>query len=509
MKKLSELEEHKKKAALGGGEDKIKKQHEAGKFTAHERLDLLLDRDSFVELGVFNTGRIRDFGLEEYLGDGVVCGYGTIDGRLVYVAAEDFTVMGGSLGEIHARKIADMLELAIKNGVPFLQLNDCGGARIQEGVLSLNGYGRIFKRNTLASGYIPQISVIMGPCAGGAVYSPAITDFVFMVSHTSRMFITGPEVIKTVTGEEVSSEQLGGAVTHNTLSGNAHFMAETEEECLLLVRRLLSYLPQNNEELPPKNKNDIMTMDEDILSCIPEDSNKPFDVKEIISKIFDSDSFLEVHAHYAQNIVVGFARLRGRVVGIIANQPLILAGCLDINSADKAARFIRFCDCFNIPLVNLVDVPGFLPGTGQEYAGIIRHGAKMLFAFSEATVPKVVLVMRKAYGGAYIALCSKDMGFDIVLAWPVAEIAVMGPEGAANIVFKREIAESANPAETRKQFIREFREKFANPYVVAKSGLVDAVIDPKDTRRELSCALEAMVRKREDRPKKKHGNIPL
>ncbi|MBU7048039.1 MAG: acyl-CoA carboxylase subunit beta, partial [Theionarchaea archaeon] len=484
-----------------------------GKLTARERISFLLDEGSFEEIGALVSHRSYDFGMhkKEFYGDGVVTGSGTVDSRLVYVSSQDFTVLGGSLGEMHAKKIAYVQKLALKNGAPLIQINDSGGARIQEGVTSLEGYGEIFKLNTLASGVIPQISVILGPCAGGAVYSPAITDFVFMVNHISNMFITGPEVIKTVTGEEVSFETLGGALTHNQLSGVAHFFADTEEECLSKVRTLLRYLPSNNVEDPPSAKDIDSPYREDdtLLTIVPEDPQKPFDVKDIIHSIVDNRDFLEVHALYAENLVVGFARLNGKVIGIVGNQPKVLAGCLDINASDKGARFIRFCDAFNIPLIALVDVPGFLPGVSQEHGGIIRHGAKMLFAYAEANVPKISLIVRKAYGGAYVCMCSKNLGTDMILAWPQAEIAVMGPEGAATIIYKKEIENADNPEVLKTEKVQEFKEKFANPYVAAQQAYVDAVIDPRKTRYHLIKALQMLNRKKEDRPGKKHGSIPL
>jgi acetyl-CoA carboxylase carboxyltransferase component len=511
--KLKELQEKLETAQHGGGAERIEKQHSKGKLTARERISLLLDDGSFEEINTFVTHRCYDFGMEkkEFYGDGVVTGCGTVDGRLVYVSSQDFTVLGGSLGEMHAKKITHMQKLALKNGAPFVQINDSGGARIQEGVLSLEGYGEIFKQNTLASGVVPQISVILGPCAGGAVYSPAITDFIFMVDQISHMFITGPQVIKTVTGEEVTFEALGGALTHNSVSGVAHFFAPSEKECLLLVRRLLGFLPSNNVEDPPsiKSTDSPYREDESLLDVVPEDPQKSFDVKDVIRSVVDSGEFLEIHALYAGNLVVGFARLNGKVVGIVANQPKVLAGCLDINASDKGARFIRFCDAFNIPLIAIVDVPGFLPGVSQEHGGIIRHGAKMLYAYAEANVPKISLIVRKAYGGAYVCMCSRSLGTDVIMAWPQAEIAVMGPEGAANIVFRREIQNAEDPGKVKEEKIKEFREKFANPYVAAQKGSVDAVIDPRKTRYHLIKALQLLSRKRESRPHKKHGSIPL
>lgn len=511
--KLQELQDKQQIIKQGGGEKRIQKQHEAGKLTARERLQLLLDEGSFVELDQFVTHRATEFGMDQVQapGEGVVTGYGTVDGKLVYVFAQDFTVIGGTLGEMHAAKICKVMDLAMKTGAPLIGINDSGGARIQEGVDALNGYGEIFKRNTLASGVIPQLSIIMGPCAGGAVYSPALTDFIFMVDKTSRMFITGPQVIKSVTGEEVSSEELGGARTHNQISGVAHFHAADEQDCIKMLKKFLTYIPSNNLEDPPSIACDdpIGRCDESLRMVVPTDPNKPYDVRDAFLPVLDSGSFLEIHASYATNIVVGFGRLNGRTVGVVANQPRVLAGCLDINASDKAARFIRFCDAFNIPLLTFVDTPGYLPGTEQEFGGIIRHGAKLLYAYSEATVPKITLVLRKAYGGAYLAMCSRSLGADQVFAWPTAEIAVMGPEGAANIIFRQEIAASDNPPETRQQKIDEYRDKFTNPYIAASRGFVDAVIDPAETRPYLIRALETLATKREARPGKKHGNIPV
>jgi len=510
---LRELDERRRRLMMGGGEKAIEAQHEKGKLTSRERLDLLLDRGSFEEINLFITKRIGDFGLDkkETPGDGVVTGSGTINGQLVYVSSEDFTVLGGSLGEMHANKICHMLELALKNGVPFIQLNDSGGARVQEGVAALNGYGKMFRLNAHASGVVPQISVILGPCAGGAVYSPAITDFVIMVDRISHMFITGPNVIKTVTGEQVNFEELGGAQVHNQRSGVAHFMVETEEQCMALIADLLGYLPANNMESPPERLpfHENLTEDAALDEVVPRNPAETYDMYDIIDRVFDDGEFLEVHAHFAPNIIVGFARLMGATVGVVANQPKVLAGCLDLNSADKAARFIRCCDTFGIPLINLVDVPGFLPGVAQEHNGIIRHGAKMLYAYAEATVPKITLIVRKAYGGAYIAMCSKDLGYDRILAWPTSEIAVMGPEGAANIIFRREIQNAEDPEAEREKRANEFREKFASPYEAAKLGLVDMVIQPRETRLRLIRALEMIRGKRETGPKRKHGNIPL
>ncbi|PGT87682.1 MULTISPECIES: acyl-CoA carboxylase subunit beta [Bacillaceae] len=510
--KINELYERRREVELGGGDEKVAKQHEKGKLTARERIDILLDPGSFVEINPFIQHRCNDFGLSEKNGpgDGVVTGYGKVNGKPIYLFSQDFTVFGGALGEMHAMKVAAVMDLAAKNGTPFVGLNDSGGARIQEGVVSLDGYGQIFYRNTIYSGVIPQISVILGPCAGGAVYSPAITDFVFMVEKTSQMFITGPKVIETVTGEKISSEDLGGAKVHNTISGNAHFSGSTEEDVLLQVRNLLSYLPQNNEEKPPVTS--VPDSDDyrpDLTECIPFDAVRPYDVRTVINQVVDEQSFLEVQKEFAKNIVIGLARIKGEVVGLVCNQPKYMAGGLDIDSSDKAARFIRFCDSFQIPLITFEDVTGFFPGIKQEHGGIIRHGAKILFAYSEATVPKITVILRKAYGGAYVALNSKSIGADLVYAWPNAEIAVMGPQGAANIIFAKEIQESLNPEQTRAEKIEEYRKKFANPYVAASQGMVDDVIDPRDTRIKLTQALEMLRTKKENRPAKKHGNIPL
>ncbi len=507
------LEEKRKRALAGGGPERVKKQHDSGKLTARERIALLLDEGSFVELGTFVESRCTDFGMDKKRvpGDGVVTGYGMVNGRLVFVYAQDFTVLGGSLGEMHAAKISGLMDLAMKVGAPVIGLNDSGGARIQEGVDSLRGYGDIFFRNTLASGVIPQITAIMGPCAGGAVYSPAITDFVFMVDKTSYMFITGPQVIKAVTGEEVTFEELGGAAVHNTRSGNAHFIAADDRQCIEMIKALLSYLPSNNMEEPPvvPTGDPPDRMDPQLDSIVPDDPKKGYDMKDIIARVVDAGTFMEVHAHFATNIIVGFARLNGSTVGIVANQPNVLAGSLDIDASDKAARFIRFCDAFNIPILTFVDVPGYLPGVGQEHGGIIRHGAKLLYAYSEATVPKITVIVRKAYGGAYIAMGSKHLGADIVYAYPTAEIAVMGPEGAVRIVFRKEIKAAEDRAEKERELATDYREKFANPYVAAARGYVDDVILPSETRPRLIMALEALRTKREDRPMKKHGNIPL
>lgn len=510
MKTLREKEE---KAKAGGGEKRIKAQHEKGKLTARERIDFLLDKDSFVEQDLLVEHRCINFDMDkvEAPGEGVVTGYGTIDGRLVYVFAQDFTVIGGSLGEMHAKKICKIMDMAMKMGAPCIGINDSGGARIQEGVDSLSGYGQIFYRNTIASGVIPQISIIVGPAAGGAVYSPAIMDFVFMVKNIGIMHITGPEVIKAVTGEVVSSEQLGGAMTHNIKSGVAHFAAENEEEVYQMVRKLISFIPSNNLENSPivESKDDPNRMEETLLNIVPVDPNKPYEMKDVIKYIVDEGDFFESQFYFATNIITGFARLNGHSIGIIANQPKVLAGCLDINASDKASRFIRFCDAFNIPILTFVDVPGFLPGTAQEYGGIIRHGAKLLYAYSEATVPKITLIVRKSYGGAYLAMCSRDLGADQVIAWPTAEIAVMGSQGAANIIFKKEIMKAENPEKVCQEKIEEFKQKFSNPYEAAKRGYVDMVIDPRETRPRLITTLEMLSTKRESRPAKKHGNFPV
>ncbi len=509
---LRDLNARKGKALDGGGPKSVDKQHAAGKLTARERIERLLDPGSFAELDMFVEHRCHDFGMEDKQlpGEGVVTGYGSIDGRKVFIFAQDFTVMGGSLGEMHARKICKVMDLAMKVGAPLIGINDSGGARIQEGVDALSGYGQIFYRNTISSGVIPQISVIMGPCAGGAVYSPALTDFVFMVQG-ANMFITGPQVIKTVTGEDVSADELGGAATHNRASGVAHFMYDAEDDCFMAIRKLLSFLPANNLEDPPAcaDSGNVAMINPDMRDIVPPESNRAYDMRDVIAGFVDNADFFEVHQHYAMNIIVGFARLGGRSIGIIANQPRNAAGCLDINASDKAARFIRFCDAFNVPIINLVDVPGFLPGVNQETGGIIRHGAKLLYAYSEATVPKITLIVRKAYGGAYLAMCSRDLGADAVFAWPGAEIAVMGPDGAANIIFRREIESADNPAEARKEKIEEYRSKFANPFVAAARGFVDDVIDPAETRIKLLSALDTLSTKRESRPPKKHGNIPV
>jgi propionyl-CoA carboxylase beta chain len=513
MKKIDELRKRNEQAERGGGEERIEKQHKEGKLSARERISLLLDEGSFVETDRFVVHRCLDFGMQDQKvpGDGFVTGHGRIDGRLVFLFAQDFTVFGGSLSETNAAKVCKIMDVAMKVGAPVIGLNDSGGARIQEGVASLAGYADIFLRNTLASGVIPQISAIMGPCAGGAVYSPAITDFIFMVKNTSYMFITGPDVIKTVTHEEVSKEELGGAMTHNALSGVAHFAAEDDQSCLTSIRELFSYLPSNNAEDPPyiKSSDDLSRTEDSLLSIVPEDPNLPYDIKEIIHAVVDDRYFFEVQSHFAQNIVIGFARLAGRSVGIVANQPAHLAGTLDINASVKGARFVRFCDCFNIPLIVFEDVPGFLPGTDQEYDGIIKHGAKLLFAFAEATVPKITVITRKSYGGAYCVMASKHIRTDFNFAFPTAEIAVMGPEGAVNIIYKREIAKAKDPEAFRQKMIQEYREKFANPYIAAERGFIDEVIEPQYTRAKLISALAALENKRDKNPPKKHGNIPL
>lgn len=511
--KLKLLKQKKEEARLGGGEKRIEEQHGKGKLTARERLEILLDEGSFEEFDMFMVHRAKEFGLDQhkYPGDGVVSGYGTIDGRLVFVFSQDFTVFGGSLSEAHAEKICKIMDMAMKVGAPVIGLNDSGGARIQEGVVSLGGYADIFLRNTLASGVIPQISVVLGPCAGGAVYSPAITDFIIMVKNTSYMFVTGPSVVKTVTHEEVSFEELGGAITHSTKSGVAHFACENEAEALNTSRKLMSYIPLNNLDDPPaaECKDPVDRRDDELNTIVPDNPNKPYDIKDVIMRVIDQNSFLEVHANFAQNIVVGFARMSGRPVGIIANQPAVLAGVLDIDSSDKGARFVRFCDAFNIALITFEDVPGFLPGKDQEFGGIIRHGAKLLYAYAEATVPKITVITRKAYGGAYDVMNSKHIRGDINYAWPTAEIAVMGPRGAAEIIFKKEISQAKDPEKVIAEKEQEYREKFANPYTAAERGYVDGIIEPKDTRPRLIKALEMLATKKDTNPPKKHGNIPL
>lgn len=511
--RINELRELRASIERGGGVKKVARQHETGKLTARERIHLLMDGGSFVEMDAFVKHRCTEFGFEktEAPAEGVVTGYGTVDGRLVYTYAQDFTVIGGSLGEMHAKKICKVLDMAVKVGAPVVGMNDSGGARIQEGVDALSGYGNIFFRNTRASGVVPQISAIMGPSAGGAVYSPAITDFIFMVDKTSQMFITGPQVIKTVTGEEVSAEDLGGAMTHNSVSGVAHFFADDDRGCVEQIRRLLSFLPSNNLESAPAFEctDDLNRREERLNAIMPDSPGKAYDMKEIVTAIVDDGDFMEVQAYYAGNIITGYARMNGKSVGIIANQPMELAGCLDINASDKAGRFIRTCDAFNVPVLTIVDVPGFLPGTTQEYGGIIRHGAKMLYAYSEATVPKVTLVVRKAYGGAYLAMCGKDLGADVVFAWPTAEIAVMGPDGAANIIFKNDIDTAEDKAKARADKIAEYRGRFATPYIAAARGFVDDVIEPAASRPMIVSAFEMLAGKREALPPKKHGNVPL
>ena len=510
--KLLQLNEKIAKAKLGGGEERIKKQHAKGKLTARERIHLLMDPGSFEELGMLVEHRSVDFGMErqKFLGDGVVTGYGKVMGRLVYVFSQDFTVFGGSLSETHAEKIVKIMELAMENMAPLIGLNDSGGARIQEGVSSLGGYADIFFRNTLASGLIPQISAIMGPCAGGAVYSPAITDFTVMVDQSSYMFVTGPNVVKTVTNEEISSEELGGAESHATKSGVTHLVASNDKDCILKLRKLLSYMPQSCDERVPDLNYDLGDeLTEKIGDLIPESPSQPYNIKDVIAQLSDQDSFFEIHEKFADNIVVGFARIAGKSIGIVANQPMSLAGVLDVNSSRKGARFVRFCDSFNIPLLVLVDVPGFLPGTDQEWNGIIVNGAKLLYAFSEATVPRVSLILRKAYGGAYDVMNSKHIGADLNYAWPSAEVAVMGAKGASEIIFRKEIKESSDTAETLRQKEMEYAEKFAHPYKAAARGFIDEVIDPKDTRRKLIRAFKMLENKKVSRPNKKHGNIPL
>jgi len=513
MDRIKYLEDLERRAEQGGGEARLRRHHEAGKLTARERIELLFDVGTFQEVDKLVTHRCRDFGMTDQVipGDGVVAGHGRVDGRVVYAFAQDFTVFGGSLSETNAAKIVKIMDLAMKMGSPVVGLNDSGGARIQEGVLSLGGYADIFLRNTLASGVIPQISAIMGPCAGGAVYSPAITDFNIMVDGTSYMFVTGPDVIKTVTHEEVTKEELGGAMTHNATSGVAHFAVPDDRECLRLVRELLGYLPGNNvDEAPRRETADPEDREEAALDrLVPESPNQPYDMLDLIHAVVDEGTFLEVHRFFAKNLVVGFARLAGRSVGIVANQPAYLAGTLDIDASVKGARFVRFCDAFNIPLITFEDVPGFLPGTRQEYGGIIRHGAKLLYAFAEATVPKITVITRKAYGGAYCVMSSKHIRTDVNLAWPAAEIAVMGPEGAVNILYKRELDGAADPDALRAARVEEFREKFANPYVAASRGFIDEVIHPRHTRGKLIAALAGLETKRDRNPPKKHGNIPL
>ena len=498
-------------AMEGGGRKRIETQHAQGKLTARERIELLLDPNSFVEMDRFVQHRCADFEMEKFLGDGVITGHGKVNGRLVYVFAQDFTVYGGSLSEAYAEKICKIMDHAVRNGAPVVGLNDSGGARIQEGVQSLAGYADIFLRNTLSSGVVPQISAIMGPCAGGAVYSPAITDFILMVKNTSYMFVTGPDVIKTVTHEEVTKENLGGAMAHNERSGVAHFAAEDEKECLYLIRELLSFVPQNNMEDPPAvtPKDSPDRADESLNQVVPDIPTKPYDIRDVVRKVADDGDFFEIQEHYARNIVIGFARMNGRSVGVVANQPAILAGCLDINSSIKGARFVRFCDAFNIPLLTFVDVPGFLPGTTQEYGGIIKHGAKLLYAFAEATVPKVTVITRKAYGGAYDVMASKHIRADVNFAFPTAEIAVMGPDGAVNIIFRKELVKSDNPEATKAELVADYRERFASPYKAAELGYIDEVIMPSETRPKVIKAFEMLKNKRDTNPPRKHGNIPL
>ncbi len=513
QEKLNELRRRHALAEAGGGEERQAHQHAEGKLSARERIELLFDEGTFEEVDKLVEHRCQDFGMAEQRvpGDGVVTGYGRINGRLAYAFAQDFTVFGGSLSEANAAKICKIMDLALKVGAPIIGLNDSGGARIQEGVASLAGYAEIFLRNTLASGVVPQISAILGPCAGGAVYSPAITDFTVMVEESSYMFVTGPDVIKTVMHEDVTKEDLGGAMTHNSVSGVAHFVTRDDPDCLALVRELLSFIPQNNREDPPRvESNDPPDRrDEALDSLVPLESDRPYDMKEIIHRVVDDSYLLEVQEHFAKNLVIGFARLGGQSVGIVANQPQVLAGCLDINASVKAARFVRFCDAFNVPLVNFEDVPGFLPGTQQEFGGIIRHGAKLLYAFAEATVPKVTIITRKAYGGAYCVMASKHIRTDVNYAYPTAEIAVMGPEGAVNIVYRRELQKADDPEKLRRDKVEEFRERFANPYIAAERGYVDAVIQARDTRPKLIAALRMLETKRDTNPPKKHGNIPL
>lgn len=513
LSKEERLEKMREKAKCGGGQDRIDIQHQKGKMSARERIDVLVDKGSFREFDMFVEHRTTDFGMEKKKNvcDSVVTGWGTIDGRVVYVFSQDFSVLGGSLGEVHSEKICKIMDMAMKNGAPIIGINDSGGARIQEGVVSLGAYADIFLRNTLASGLVPQISVIMGPCAGGAVYSPALTDFIFMVKNTSYMFITGPDVVKAVTHENVSFEELGGASVHSVKSGVCHFMAENEMDCLDTIRTLLSYLPSNNmEDAPYQNTTDDPNRKEKELdTIIPDEPNKPYDIKEVIRMVVDNGDFFEIHERYAPNIVVGFVRMDGRSVGIVANQPAVLAGVIDIKSSIKGARFVRFCDCFNIPIIVFEDVPGFLPGIDQEHGGIIIHGAKLLHAFCEATVPKLTVITRKAYGGAYDVMSSKHIRGDFNVAWPTAEIAVMGPEGAVNIIFKKEINEAEDPVQKKAELIQLYREKFANPYVAASRGYLDDIIEPHETRPRLIEALKMLQKKRDTNPPKKHSNIPL
>jgi len=511
--KVQNLRDMRGKSRLGGGQARIEAQHKKGRLTARERIDLLLDKGSFREVDAFVEHRTHDFNLDQqkYLGDSVVTGWGTVEGRLVYIFSQDFTVFGGSLGEVHAAKICKIMEMAMKNGAPLIGLNDSGGARIQEGVVSLGGYADIFLRNTMASGVIPQLSVIMGPCAGGAVYSPALTDFIFMVRNSSYMFVTGPDVVKAVTHEDVSFEDLGGASVHAEKSGVCHVAGENEADTLYLVRKLLGFLPQNNMEDPPRGpiNDDPLRMEDVLDQLVPESPDKPYDIKDVIRLIMDNAQFFEIHENFAANVVVGFARLGGHPVGIIANQPAVLAGVLDIDASEKAARFVRFCDSFNIPIVTFEDVPGFMPGTHQEHNGIIRAGAKLLYAYCEATVPKLTVITRKAYGGAYCVMSSKHIRGDVNFAWPTAEIAVMGPDGAVSIIMRKELDQAPDPVKRKAELVAEYRDKFANPYVAAQRGFIDDVIEPKETRPRLINALEMLQNKRESNPPKKHGNIPL
>ena len=512
--KIENLRQLKEQSLLGGGDERIASHRAKGKMTARERIDVLLDKGSFREIDALMVHREHNFGManNKVLGDSVVTGWGTIDSRLVYVFSQDFTVMGGSLSGVHAEKVCKIMDMAIRNGAPVIGINDSGGARIQEGVVSLGGYADIFLRNTLASGVVPQLSAIMGPCAGGAVYSPALTDFIFMVKGSSHMFITGPDVVKAVTGQTVSFEELGGAMTHNAISGVAHMATESEEDCLFLIREMMSYLPSNNMEDPPfrpSHTDDNLRTEAKLNELVPDNPNKPYDIKDAVRLIIDDGQFFEIQEHYAQNIVVGFARLGGYSVGIVANQPMVLAGVLDIAASEKAGRFVRFCDAFNIPLIVFEDVPGFLPGLDQEHGGIIRHGAKLLYAFCEATVPKLTVITRKAYGGAYCVMNSKHIRSDYNVAWPTAEIAVMGPEGAVNIIYRRELAESETPDARRQELVDDYREHLANPYIAAQRGYVDDVIEPSETRPRLINALNMLQNKRDQNPPKKHGNIPL
>lgn len=512
-KLIQELRDRKAKIELAGGLDRIEKQHQIGKLTARERIERILDRNTFMETDMFVHHRCEYFGMNkiEAPDDGVVTGYGTLEGRLIFIFSQDFTVLGGSLGEAHASKIVKIMDLAAKVGAPLIGINDSGGGRIQEGIDAQYGYSRIFYRNSIYSGVIPQLSAVLGPCAGGAVYSPALTDFIFMTAGISRMFLTGPSVIKEVTGEEISDEELGGAKVHNRVSGVAHFYSESEEECFQQIRRLLSFIPNSNRESPPIrfSGDPLDRRNEKLLELVPVDGKRPYNVARVIQEIVDDQDFFEVQPQWARNMVIGFARIHGHPIGVIANQPMVLAGTLDINASDKAARFIRFCDCFNIPLLTLVDTPAFLPGKMQEFGGIIRHGAKILFAYSEATVPKVTLILRKGYGGGYVAMCHRELGADAVFAWPMAEIAMMGAEGAANIVFKREIEKSPHPEKQREEKIRQYRDQFSNPYASGRRGYIDYIISPDETRERICRAFEMLWNKKEERPQKKHASIPL